>query len=308
MVNVFGKRRRTASPAGRPTTSVSSTGARRSPPARSPRPVRRPEREDRRVRHRLQPDEGTHGGRPPGARARVPSGAVDQADNLDKVAIIDLRGPDPGAFHDVYRTYAMRARLEREHGTTANQILWRGQVPLLGDANYADQSIVAVDSWLAVIEKDTRDIPLAKKIIEDKPPAQDRCIDAGHDHRRRRATRPCRPRTPRIEAGMPQADDTIKCELQPPRGVRPGRVHRRPVGRARGDVPERRVRLLEAGRRPPSDRAVAELPGRRRERRVRGAAVGTWNLDLTDHLAGPSVDRSRKFVNSVPPARAALAS
>ena len=45
------------------------------------------------------------------------SGAVDQADNLDKVAIIDLRGPDPGAFHDVYRTYAMRARLQREHGT-----------------------------------------------------------------------------------------------------------------------------------------------------------------------------------------------
>ena len=45
------------------------------------------------------------------------SGAIDQADNLDKVAIIDLRGPDPGAFHDVYRTYVMRARLDREHGT-----------------------------------------------------------------------------------------------------------------------------------------------------------------------------------------------
>src|SRR2546423_5241669 len=97
------------------------------------------------------------------------SGAVDQADNLDKVAIIDLRGPDPGAFHDVYRTYAMRARLKRDHGTTANQVLWRGQVPLLGDANYRDEAILAVDSWLAVIEKDTRNIPLAKKGIEDKP-------------------------------------------------------------------------------------------------------------------------------------------
>src|SRR3954468_12249809 len=66
------------------------------------------------------------------------TGAIDSANNLDKVAIIDLRGPDPGAFHDVYRTYAMRARLERNFGTAANQILWRGQAPLIGDPSYAD--------------------------------------------------------------------------------------------------------------------------------------------------------------------------
>jgi hypothetical protein len=146
------------------------------------------------------------------------SGAVDQADNLDKVAIIDLRGPDPGAFHDVYRTYAMRARLKRDHGTTANQILWRGQVPLLGDANYTDQAIVAVDSWLAVIEKDTRAIPLAQKVLEDKPAAiTDRCTD-GNGHDQPAATCDATVQaysTPRIEAGMPLADDTIKCELQP---------------------------------------------------------------------------------------------
>ena len=40
------------------------------------------------------------------------TGAIDSANNLDKVAMIDLRGPDPGAFHDVFRTYAMRARLQ----------------------------------------------------------------------------------------------------------------------------------------------------------------------------------------------------
>jgi hypothetical protein len=146
------------------------------------------------------------------------SGAVDQADNLDKVAIIDLRGPDPGAFHDVYRTYAMRARLKREHGTTANQILWRGQVPLMGDASYADEAIVAVDKWLAVIEKDTRSLPLGKKVIEDKPAdITDRCTD-GNGHAADAST--CDATvlaytTPRIEAGMPLADDTIKCELQP---------------------------------------------------------------------------------------------
>ena len=55
------------------------------------------------------------------------------------VAIIDLRGPDPGAFHDAYRSWAIRARLEREHGTFANQVIWFGAVPLMGDPNYADR-------------------------------------------------------------------------------------------------------------------------------------------------------------------------
>jgi hypothetical protein len=146
------------------------------------------------------------------------SGAVDQAINLDKVAIIDLRGPDPGAFHDVYRTYAMRARLKREHGTTANQILWRGQVPLLGDSNYTDESIVAMDSWLAVIEKDHRAIPLARKVIEDKPKdVTDRCTDGnGHDVDASACDATVQAyATPRIVAGMPLADDTLKCDLQP---------------------------------------------------------------------------------------------
>jgi len=146
------------------------------------------------------------------------SGAVNQGTNLDQVAIIDLRGPDPGAFHDVYRTYAMRARLQREHGTTANQILWRGQTALLGDANFTGEAIVAMDSWLAAIEKDGRDIPLSRKVIEDKPEAvADRCTD-GAGAEAPPATCDATVQsysTPRIEAGMPLADDTIKCDLQP---------------------------------------------------------------------------------------------
>jgi hypothetical protein len=146
------------------------------------------------------------------------SGAVNQGTNLDQVAIIDLRGPDPGAFHDVYRTYAMRARLEREHGHAKNQLLWRGQVALFGDVNYVAQAIVAMDSWLAAVEKDTRKVPLAQKIVEDKPDSVvDRCTDgAGNE----RPAAVCDGTvqsysTPRIEAGMPQADDTIKCDLEP---------------------------------------------------------------------------------------------
>src|SRR3954451_25283081 len=146
------------------------------------------------------------------------SSAVDQADNLDKVAIIDMRGPDPGAFHDAYRTLVMRARLDREHGTHDNQVLWRGQVPIMGDSTFTDDSILAIDGWLAAVEKDPRDLSLARKIIEDKPKTlTDRCTNgSGTDVPAAECDNVVQSYTdPRIEAGMPFADDTIKCELRP---------------------------------------------------------------------------------------------
>ncbi len=146
------------------------------------------------------------------------SGAVNTAENLDQVAIIDLRGPDPGAFHDVYRTNIMRARLQREHGTTANQVLWRGQVPLLGDATYTDASILAMDGWLAAVEKDTRGVPLARKIIQDKPKSlADRCTDgAGHDQPASSCDATVQAYSdPEIEGGMPPTHDTLRCNTKP---------------------------------------------------------------------------------------------
>jgi hypothetical protein len=146
------------------------------------------------------------------------SGAVDQADNLDKVAIIDLRGPDPGAFHDVYRTYVMRARLDRDFGTHANQILWRGLVPLLGDANYTDQAIVAIDGWLGAVAKDPRALSLPKKIIDDRPKTLvDRCTNgAGVDVDAAVCDAAVQAYSdPQLEAGMPMADDTLDCQRKP---------------------------------------------------------------------------------------------
>ena len=146
------------------------------------------------------------------------SGAVNQGTNLDEVAIIDLRGPDPGAFHDVYRTYALRARLEREHGHAKNQILWRGQVPLFGDTTFVNQAIIAMDGWLAAVEKDKRKVPLAQKIVEDKPAdLVDRCTNgAGVEQPAVECDATVQSySSPRIEAGMPFTDDTIKCELRP---------------------------------------------------------------------------------------------
>lgn len=144
------------------------------------------------------------------------SGAITQGNHLDEVAIIDLRGPDPGAFHDVYRTYALRARLEREHGTAENQALWRGFVALLGDVNYVSQGILAMDDWLQAVEADTSARPLAEKVIANRN-VPDRCTngvgvelpgaicDAVVESYA----------TPRIEAGMPFTDDVMACQLKP---------------------------------------------------------------------------------------------
>ena len=155
----------------------------------------------------------------PALRRAFRSGAVNTANHLDKVAIIDLRGPDPGAFHDVYRTYAMRDRLLREHGTAQNQVLWRGPVALFGDATFVDESVFAVDRWLAAVAADTRDVPRAQKILDARKTAgvEDRCTDgAGQDTDPSECDAVVESySTPRFEAGMPVADDTIECQLRP---------------------------------------------------------------------------------------------
>ena len=156
----------------------------------------------------------------PGLQRVYTSGAANTATHLDQVAIIDLRGPDPGAFHDVYRTYAMRARLLRNFGTAGNQVLWRGQVPLLGDANYVDQAILALDKWLGRVDADKRALPLAAKIREDKPgDVADRCTDgAGKDLPSEVCDQTVAAYgTPRIAADGPLADDTLSCQLKPMR-------------------------------------------------------------------------------------------
>jgi hypothetical protein len=148
------------------------------------------------------------------------TGAIDSANNLDKVAIIDLRGPDPGAFHDVYRTYAMRARLLRNFGTAANQVLWRGQAPLIGDPSFADDSVFAMDRWLARVEADHRKVRLARKIIQDKPDTvAPRCTDGqGHEVPSEVCDQTVASYgTPRQGADGPLAEDVMKCQLKPMR-------------------------------------------------------------------------------------------
>ena len=165
--------------------------------------------------------------RPALARA-YRSGAVNTTSNLNTTAIIDLRGPDPGAFHDAYRAWAVRARLEREHGTYANQVIWQGFAPIIGDVQYTTQGLIAMDRWLAAVEKDNRNIPLAQKLIQDKPAdIHDQCSDGvGHVLP---SMEPCRAvvaiyTTPRVAAGDTLATDRLKCQLKTHRRTEYGTI------------------------------------------------------------------------------------
>jgi hypothetical protein len=153
---------------------------------------------------------------PLGVARAYRSGAANTASNLDQVAIIDMRGPDPGIFHDAYRTYAMRARLLRNFGTADNQVIWRSVAPM--DVTLPDPAVLAADRWIARVQADPRKVPLAQKLREDKPgDLTERCTDgAGHDV----APISCDNAvalygTPRMAAGMPMTDDTLDCELKP---------------------------------------------------------------------------------------------
>ena len=154
------------------------------------------------------------------------SGAVNETNNLADVAIIDLRGPDPGAFHDAYRTWTIRARLEAQEGhLPKNDVIWFGETPLIGDPNYTVQGLEAMDRWLSAVDADHRNVPLAEKVAGDRPSdVHDQCSDIpGLD----RVNLPgvgevcqlplaqTRFATPRIEAGESIATDVEKCQLVP---------------------------------------------------------------------------------------------
>jgi hypothetical protein len=147
------------------------------------------------------------------------SGMINETNNLDQTAIIDCRGPDPGAFHDAYRAFAVRARLDREHGTHGNQLIWEGPVALMGDAQCEANSFSDMDRWLASVEADTSGASLPEKVRSDKPAdLTDRCYDGGGQ---KVMDDICGEAvvatfgTPRTVAGDAITTDTNKCQLRP---------------------------------------------------------------------------------------------
>jgi hypothetical protein len=112
----------------------------------------------------------------------------------------------------------MRNRLLRNFGTAANQVLWQGPAPLIGDPSFADEAVYAMDGWLAKIAADHRALPQAQKVIQDKPASlTDRCTDGnGHEVSQSVCDAVVQAYgTPRYGAGEPHTDDVLDCQLKP---------------------------------------------------------------------------------------------
>ena len=147
------------------------------------------------------------------------TGLVNEATHLDEVAIINHGGPDPGAAHDYSHAFWTEERLRADQGHTDNRVMWFGPAPLIGDAQWANEALLAMDSWLAAVEADGSDKPLAEKVADDRPAdVTDRCVVSD-------AAPACsveelqvlqtRLSTPRQEAGGPVANDNVACVRVP---------------------------------------------------------------------------------------------
>jgi hypothetical protein len=173
----------------------------------------------------IRPTQGRFAANEPALSNAYRSGAINETNNLKGVPIIDLRGPDPGAFHDAYRTWTVRARLEKqEHHFPKNHVIWFGHAPLIGDASYASDAFLAVDRWLARVERDKRRVSRERKVAEDRPgDIQDRCsqipgveqVDLpGVGAVCKQETVQTRFATPAMVAGEGVRTDTNKCRLK----------------------------------------------------------------------------------------------
>ncbi len=142
------------------------------------------------------------------------TGMLNTIVNMDTVAIINMTGPDPGAAHDSVHGYWVRWRLEREFGHRDNFVHWGGATALIGDANYMNESLLAMQDWLDAVAADTSDRPLAEKIVANKPASvQDQCNGVPGAMCPEQAMLVFG--TPRTEAGADQFGDHVQCQLRP---------------------------------------------------------------------------------------------
>ncbi|MBV9039596.1 MAG: hypothetical protein JOZ68_01220 [Acidimicrobiia bacterium] len=149
------------------------------------------------------------------------TGLINETTYLDQLPIINLAGPnDPGLAHDSFRAFALRARLDNVHGTHANQVMWQGPAPIIGDpVRLNTTALDALDRWITAIERDQTGRSLATKVIANKPAGiVDQCSNGVgitlHDGICGSAVVPVYG-TPRTVAGEPISTDQNKCQLKP---------------------------------------------------------------------------------------------
>jgi hypothetical protein len=165
-------------------------------------------------------------------------GRINEAENLDDLPIIDLRG-NPGLgpdVHDAVKSETMRARIIRTNDSAAGHVMVRAEAPGAtapgsGVASHHQQmnvfALLKMDEWLSNMASDERRYrSKAAKVAANKPRelATDICFMAD-------GTRIDEPSAlgnsgrcgsklpyfedPRMTAGAPLTNDVLKCRLRP---------------------------------------------------------------------------------------------
>lgn len=184
--------------------------------------------------HRVRADPGT-------AAIAYRTAQITDARPLARVPIIDLRGHDQLEIHTDEWSHVLRARLDQANGHHANQVIFTGAIPLMGDPAFACSlgplgelpgvgnvssptelctfnPLLLMDRWLEAIDADDSDAPLAEKVVHHKPAAaRDTCFVAGLPITDSTTCAILYPHfsMPRVVAGGPFAHNIVQCRLRP---------------------------------------------------------------------------------------------
>jgi len=155
------------------------------------------------------------------------AGIVSDGHHLAKTPIIDLRGYDDNGIHHIWRSFALRARLDQANGNHSNHAMWRYGTGLVAPAasGLTLQSFLMMDQWVAALKADTSDAAIEDKIAATRPPASfDFCYLTTDPTFSTKVTdfAVCDTdrflkahASPRQIAGGPITENILKCQLRP---------------------------------------------------------------------------------------------
>lgn len=157
----------------------------------------------------------------PAVERMYQSGQIVYGNALADVAIIDARAGNNNDVHSNLHSETTRFRMQRANGHSLNRVSWYEPIVLPANGHptpeTALQAFIVLDRWLANVEADDTDTPLADKLVRDRPAeAVDGCLlgafrpppDACAESRVYFGD-------PLTVAGMPLTRDVLKCRLKP---------------------------------------------------------------------------------------------
>ena len=146
-----------------------------------------------------------------GVAAAYRSGWINSANGLTTVPIIDIRRPDLDSIHHQFRSWSVRARIDRAQGNHRNHVIWYDTKLTM------DEGLDAMDAWLEGIDAGNHLVPMAKRIASARPVTlTDLCGTRSGDGLSMVQCTQVADGSVRMAAGEALTDDAIDCKLVQP--------------------------------------------------------------------------------------------